>query len=69
MSREVVADTPRHVTQQAAPVTCPPHLLSAVFSTTPVLTVLHLIMTETGIWDGLVYEACGRSIEVNSEVK
>ena len=32
-----------------------------VFSTTRVLTVLHGIMTETRLWDGLSSEACGRS--------
>ena len=38
-----------------------PHLLSAVFSTVQELATLHLIMTETGIWDPLRHEACGRS--------
>ena len=33
----------------------------AVFSTDLFLTHLHLIMTETGIWDPLSSEACGRS--------
>ena len=36
--------------------------LSAVFSTDTVLSVLLLIMTGTVLWDGLVTEACGRSI-------
>ena len=43
-------------------------MLSAVFSTVSVLSVLLLIMTETGIWDGLSNEACGRFLEVISEV-
>ena len=34
----------------------------AVFSTALVLAVLHLIMTETGLWDPLRMRACGRSI-------
>ena len=38
------------------------------FSTASVLSVLHGIMTETCIWDGLSNEACGRLIEVDSEV-
>ena len=32
-----------------------------VFSTDPVLCVLHLIMTETGLWRDHSSEACGRS--------
>ena len=51
VSRERVVRYPHGHTQQAAPV-CPLLIcLSAVFSTRSVLTVLHLIMTETGIWD------------------
>ena len=48
MSREGVTQIPPHVTQQAAPVTCSSSGFRAVFSTTLVLSVLHLIMTETG---------------------
>ena len=39
-----------------------PHVLSAVFSTDPFLTVLHLIMTETGSETRVSNEACGRLI-------
>ena len=66
MSREVDGQIPP-VTRTAGPI---PHLtwrgILLTFSTDLVLTVLHLIMTGTGFWDGLVSEACGRSILVNS---
>ena len=66
LSREVVVQIPPGSRQQAD--FCDPSSsgLSAVFSTDHVLNVLHLIMTETGIWDGYSNEACGRSIWVNS---
>ena len=66
--REVSARYPHGSREQARP--CDPLLiwLSAVFSTVLFLTVLHLIMTETGIMGRTSNEACGRSNEVDSEV-
>ena len=68
MSREVDGQIPP-VTDTVGAI---PHLtwrgILLTFSTDPVLSGLHLIMTGTGSWDGTSSEACGRSILVNSQV-
>ena len=66
MSREVSARYPHDPPQQAAPGGSLLIWLSAVFSTDPELSCLHLIMTEMGSEDGLSNEACGRSFWVIS---
>ena len=63
--REGVADTPTDHRSKLLLVICSSSAqrgLLTVFSTGPLLTVLHLIMTETWFWGPLVSEACGRSI-------
>ena len=53
-------DTP--VGEPRGPEYTPYFRVPTVFSTDWFIDVLHLIMRQTGVWDGLSNEACGRSI-------